>query len=145
MRLQVHNHPNAMLDDSVTPMSASARSASHKSSLGTKQHAKHASGGSEGLGASDQLTMSIPGCDDYSEARGGVVSLNTSTVLRRITETSTAITSVKADMSRDFVRLMHQSTSVLKEIEVLRWVVIALLAVIIVLMVLVGVMLGIVT
>ncbi len=137
LRLQVRGQPDAMLDDSA-PQSVSARGADGR--VAADQRPVHRDSASSPSRAEPEMTFSLASGLDVP--RSSSVSLNTGTVLRRITETSTAITSVKADMSRDFVRLMHQSTSVLKEVQVLRWLVIVLVAVVMVLMILVGVTMG---
>ena len=140
LRLQVHNAPHGMLDDSV-PASSSARGPGGKATADQRSAHANDSGGAARL--EPELSVSLPSVGVAEEApRPSIASVSTSTVLRRITETSTAITSVKADMSRDVLRLMQHSSTVLQEVQVLRLLVLALVAIVLVLMVLVGVTMG---
>jgi len=142
LRLQVRAHQqDAMLDDSV-PASASARRARDK--LAADQRFPHHddAGGVAGMSAVHEPDMSVSLASGLEMPRSTSLSVSTTTVLRRITETSTAITSVKADMSRDLLQLMQRSTTVLKEVQVLRMLVIALVGIVLLLMTLVGVTMG---
>ena len=141
LRLQVRAHQQvAMLDDSV-PASASARGARNK--LAADQRSPHHDDAGGAAGMSDnEPEMSVSLASRLDVPRSTSLSLSTATVLRRITETSTAITSVKADMSRDLLQLMQRSTTVLKEVQVLRMLVIVLVGIVLLLMILVGVTMG---